>query len=84
MQGIDPCTSRMQSERSSIWATSPWKYYATSGPQYMPFVVRENLMPNRNMVNGPSEEDFWNPCRWPLFKMSVITGLLAQLVRAPC
>ncbi len=24
MQGIDPCTSRMQSERSSIWATSPW------------------------------------------------------------
>ena len=23
MQGIDPCTSHMQSERSTIWATSP-------------------------------------------------------------
>lgn len=23
MQGIEPCTSRMQSERSTIWATSP-------------------------------------------------------------
>ena len=24
MQGIEPCTSRMQSERSTIWATSPF------------------------------------------------------------
>ena len=24
MQGIEPCTSRMQSERSTIWATSPY------------------------------------------------------------
>ena len=25
MRGIDPRTSRMQSERSTIWATSPWR-----------------------------------------------------------
>ena len=31
MQGIDPCTSRMQSERSSIWATSPYSSCTLNG-----------------------------------------------------